>query len=219
MDTQQQIKIHLIHEDDNIKELILNSHRFDWDVIINDKPYYVVKIKGYYHTIGGKYGNNDLWAYPRNEEPTYKNLIQFDGEPVCWGITYKPINCKYNKYDETGVRQYGNVVITRNGEYFCDTYPYAKGINYGIDYARCLIVKLRELPICVERIDFDKKIIGWRLSYNNKIYEIESYVHGQACVILDPLFEVSDGYEKPKVEIWSDKINWYPYDDKYEFLI
>ena len=40
---------------------------------------------------GGKYGNNDLWAYPRYEEPTYKNLIQFDGDPVCWGIKYEPI--------------------------------------------------------------------------------------------------------------------------------
>ena len=214
MGTQQQIKIHLIHEDEDIKELVNNSNKFDWDVVINEKPYYVVKIRGYYHTIGGKYGNNDLWAYPRYEEPTYKNLIQFDGDPVCWGIKYEPKNYIYNKY-ETGVRSSGSVIITRNGEDFCDLYPYAKGINYGIDYARCLIVKLRELPICVERIDFDKKIIGWRLSYENKIYEIESYVHSQACIILKPLFEVSNGYEKLKVEIWSDKIDWYPYDRSF----
>ena len=206
-----EIKIHLIHEDEDIKELVKNSNTFDWDVVINGKPYYIVKIKGYYHTIGGKYGNNDLWAYPRYEEPTYENIIQFNGDPVCWGIKYEPVNYKYYKFDESRVRSSGNVIITRNGEDFCDI-SVTNGINYGIDYARCLIVKLRELPILVESIDFDKKIIGWELSYENKIYEIESYVRGQACVILKPLFEVSDGYEKPKIEIWSDKINWYPYD-------
>ena len=31
-----------------------------WDTVINRKPYFVVLIEGYIHTIGGKYGNNNL---------------------------------------------------------------------------------------------------------------------------------------------------------------
>ena len=66
--------IRLIEKDTILPKL----YPYDWDVYINDKPYYVVRIEGFVHTIGGKYGENDLWAYPRDEEPTYKNLIEFN---------------------------------------------------------------------------------------------------------------------------------------------
>ena len=82
------------------KDTILPKLRpYDWDVYINDKPYYVVRIEGFVHTIGGKYGENDLWAYPRDEEPTYENLIEFNCDnPVSWGIEYKPRNYDYKDF-------------------------------------------------------------------------------------------------------------------------
>ena len=49
----------------------------DWDVVINGIPHYVVRIEGYVHTIGGRYGENDLWAYPRDKAPTYDTLVEF----------------------------------------------------------------------------------------------------------------------------------------------
>ena len=82
--------IRLIDRDTDISKL--KMRQMNWDTVINEKPYFVVLIEDYIHTIGGKYGNNNLWAYPRNEKPSCENLIQFDGEPVCWGINYAPYN-------------------------------------------------------------------------------------------------------------------------------
>lgn len=60
--------IRLIDRDTDISKL--KMRQMDWDTVINKKPYFVVLIEGYIHTIGGKYGNNNLWAYPRNEKPS-----------------------------------------------------------------------------------------------------------------------------------------------------
>ena len=90
--------IKLIDRDTDISKL--KMRQMDWDTVINRKPYFVVLIEGYIHTIGGKYGNNNLWAYPRNEKPSCENLVQFNGEPVCWGINYAPYNHARYRHDE-----------------------------------------------------------------------------------------------------------------------
>lgn len=74
--------IKLIEKDTNISELKMS--KMHWDVMLHGKPYQVVKIKGYVHTIGGRRGENDLWMYPRDESPTYENLIEFQ----CEGLEY-----------------------------------------------------------------------------------------------------------------------------------
>ena len=33
---------------------------YDWDVLIDGRPYFVVRMEGYVHSIGGRWGNNDL---------------------------------------------------------------------------------------------------------------------------------------------------------------
>ena len=72
-------------------DLSIIKHPLPWDVVIHGRPYYVVKLDGYVHTIGGRWGDNDYWAYPRDEEPSYENLVEFEADdPVCWGITYQP---------------------------------------------------------------------------------------------------------------------------------
>lgn len=53
------LSMNLIEKDTDIKSLEMT--RYNWDVLINGRPYYVVKIKGYVHTIIGIYnGQNDL---------------------------------------------------------------------------------------------------------------------------------------------------------------
>ena len=150
-----------------------------WDTVINGKPYFVVLIEGYIHTIGGKYGNNNLWAYPRNEKPSCENLVQFDGEPVCWGINYAPYNHARYKHGEFEASTLGNVFITRNGEKFCD-------VRGGIERAKCMINNFSEHPIGLNEIDFDKKVIGRKVWWRSEPAVITSYISGQACVILEP---------------------------------
>lgn len=48
-------EIKLVDRDTDLSKL----KPLDWDVVINNRPYYVVKINGYVHTIGGHWGEND----------------------------------------------------------------------------------------------------------------------------------------------------------------
>lgn len=167
------------------KDTVLPPIRhMDWDVVINDIPYYVAKIDGYVHTIGGRYGDNDLWAYPRDKVPIYDTLIEFACDsPVAWGICYEPRNRTKTKWDETEAWSVGGVFITRNGKIFCHV---GGGLNYGIDKARTMIAEFNEHPLELNTIDFDKKAIGRKVWWRSEPAIIEQYVNEQACVILKP---------------------------------
>lgn len=164
---------------------IIKRHR-PWDVVIHGRPYYVVKLDGYVHTIGGRWGDNDYWAYPRDEEPSYENLVEFEADdPVCWGISYQPHLYTKCKWDECFVRRANSVQITRNGEVFNDF------ILGGIAEALAMINKYRDHPLALDEIDFDKKCIGRKVWWRSEPGVITSYVKHQACVIIEP-----DGIDK-----------------------
>ena len=171
------MNIKLIDRDTDISRLKIRQ--MSWDTVINGKPYFVVQIVGYVHTIGGKYNNNDLWAYPRDEKPNCENLVQFEGEPVCWGINYAPYNYARCRHDEFEATTIGNVFITRNGEKFCD-------VRGGIERAKCMINDFNEHPINLNDIDFDKKVIGRKVWWRSEPAVVSNYISKQACVILEP---------------------------------
>lgn len=173
-------------------DIIPSVTPLDWDVEINRIPYYVARFPGFIHTIGGKYGDNDLWAWPRSETPSYENLIEFNcSDPVAWGIRYSPENFIYHHWDELEAETGGIVMITRNGLDFCDVH--GRGMNYGIDKARSMIVEIQEHPINFNEIDFDKHMIGRKVWWRSEPGIITRYIHGQACVMISP-----DGIEKFK---------------------
>ena len=157
----------------------LKMRQMNWDTVINEKSYFVVSIEDYIHTIGGKYGNNNLWAYPRSEKPSCENLIQFDGEPVCWGINYAPYNHARYRHGEFEAGTIGNVFITRNGEKFCD-------VRGGIERAKCMINDFLEHPMNLNEIDFDKNVIGRKVWWRSEPAIVASYISRQACVMLEP---------------------------------
>lgn len=180
--------IKLISKETNFEEL--KMRKMDWDVVIGNRPYQVVRIEGYVHTIGGKWGDNNLWAYPRNEEPTYENLIQFGSDsPVMWGIKFEPHHYMKTKWGETEIRYSGTVTITRNGEDFYTLM--GGGRYYGIDKARVLITRMEEHPLNLNIIDYDKKMIGRKVWWRSQPAIITDWIKGQACVILEP-----DGIER-----------------------
>lgn len=171
------LNIKLIDRNTDISKLKIRQ--MGWDTVINGKPYFVVRIVGYVHTIDGKYNNNDLWAYPRDEKPNCENLVQFEGEPVCWGINYAPYNYARCRHDEFEATTIGNVFITRNGEKFCD-------VRGGIERAKCMINDFNEHPINLNEIDFDKKVIGRKVWWRSEPAVVSNYISKQACVILEP---------------------------------
>lgn len=173
-------EIKLIEKDTDIKSLKMS--KYNWDTVVYGKPYQVVKIEGYVHTIGGYWKENNLWMYPRYEEPTYENLIEYSvpGNGVCWGYRYEPHLYVRTKWDETECFRTGGVMITRNGAdfYFC---------RGGIDEAKWLLHGIDDHPIDLNFYDFEKNVIGRKVWWRSEPGIITSWVgHGQACVIIEP---------------------------------
>lgn len=170
-------EIRLIEKDTDISSLIMK--KLDWDVVINGSPYQAVRIKDYIHTIGGHWGDNNIWAYPLGAEPTYENLVEFTGdEPVCWGVSYKPHLYLTSKWDETEVRRTSGCEVTRNGRTFCHA--------YGIVDALSKIEQFREHPLNLNDRNYYDKAIGRKVWWRSEPAVIEYFCTEQACVILKP---------------------------------
>lgn len=198
-------EIKLINKD----TVIPKKRPLDWDVIINDIPYYVIRLDGFVHTIGGAFGENDYWAYPRNEEPSYDNLIEYCcTSPVMWGIEYKPTHYTKCKWGECEARNGSILTITRNGKLFDELN--CNGINYGIDKARIRIEDYQEHPLDLNDIDFDKKMIGRKIWWRSQPAKVERFVWGQGCIVLVP-----DGIDKFKTPPEFREDDWLEDDDPY----
>jgi hypothetical protein len=192
-------------------------HKFDWDVVVDNIPYQVVKIDNYIHSIGSYHGENDLWMYPRHEEPTYENLIEFHchGNGVQWGINFEPHNYIRSKWGETECFTSNRVIITRNGRKFCSC--------CSIDEAKVKIEELKEHPLDLDFFNYSEKMMGRKVWWRSDPAIITHYINGQACIILKPdgidKFTVpaeftneSDIYYEEgdvKVSIFSEHIWWF----------
>ena len=181
----KEIEIKLVDKNTNLS----NVKPLDWDLVIKDRKYYVCRLDGYCHTIGGHYDNNCYWCYPRNEPPTYDNLLEFDGIPVRWGFIVEDNNYTNYKYGEGEVNHNHSIAITRNGENFFSFG--SAGIAYGVGKAMQIIESIDEHPLDLNSIDYDKKMIGRKVWWHNTPAIIDRWIAGQACVILIP-----DGTEK-----------------------
>lgn len=173
-------ELRLIEENTDISAL--KMRKYDWDVEVQGIPYQIVAVDGYVHAIGGSRGENNLWMYPRNEEPTYDNLVEYYGSGcgVCWGIKYEPHNYIRTKWDETECYTSGGAMITRNGKdfYFCPG---------GIIEAQYLLRDIDEHPLDLNMYGFAEKMIGRKVWWRSEPAIITHWVgHGQACVILKP---------------------------------
>lgn len=183
-------EIKLIEKD----SVIPKAQPLDWDFVIGNIPYYVARFGDYIHRIGGYWGENNLWAYPRHEEPSYENLVEFDSnEPVLWGIEYKPHHYLRSKWGETEINRGSRLIITRNGKVFDELNNC--GINYGIDQARVRIEEYKEHPLDLNCIDFDKKMVGRKIWWRSQPAKIERFVWGQGCVIIAP--DGIDNFDTP----------------------
>lgn len=209
--------IKLIRPDTNIQSLKI--HRYDWDVWVKGKPYYVVRIEGYNHSIVGMYnGQNDLWMYPRDEEPSYENLTEYSTRDfgVLWGYRYEPYNYIRAKYDEAECFTCHRYIITRNGMDFYDD-------CHGIHDVMTKIQRLNDHPIPFNLINWKDEVIGRKIWWRSQPGIITHWVDGQACVIIKPdgidKFETpqeykndglfSDDEEDIKADVFSSHIYWF----------
>ena len=199
----------------------LKYYKVNWDVELHGKPYQVIEVDGFVHTISSRYGENDYWAYPLDEELSYDNLVEFNGHRgACWGINYTESHYYSNKWDEREIGSSHIVQITRNGKVFIDC---VDNLSKAIYYLEGGVIN--EHPLCLNRRDFDKDCIGRKVWYYSQPAIIESYVDGQACVILKPdgidkfktpaeferddLFDGIIDTDRVKEDIFSEHIWWF----------
>jgi len=193
--------IKLIDENTDLSTLTL--HKIDWDVVIKNVPYQVVRIDGYVHSIGGRWGDNDYWCYPLNEEPTVHNLAEFSPyDPVCWGITYAPQLYHRHKWGEHEICRTSGVTITRNGVPFDDS-------AHSVAMALVNIDEFRSHPLKLDCRGYAEKCIGRKVWWRSEPAVVSSFIAGQACVILEPdgidQFTVPPEFAKEDREYYADR--------------
>lgn len=171
-----------------------NLKPYNWDLVIKSRPYFVAKIEGYVHSIGGHWGINNLWCWPRNETPTYDNIMGFSGMPCRWGYRVENTHYIRTKHDVEVYQKY-EVIITRNDVDFFSFW--CTDIGAASAKAITTICELSDHPAWLNEIDFDKKLIGRKVFYRESPAIIKSWVYGQACVILEPDYNFIHYFPKP----------------------
>lgn len=203
-------KIRMFGPDDDYSKL--KYYMLDVDVCIgggNDKtdkgiPYYVADFPGYIHTIGLTY-KSSLWAWPRDEDPQFTNLIPYNGylgPNWSYEIILSNADCP-----KDGAYSYATGVIYRNGEQF-----YKKGCkirdkndisSISINIVQCLI-KLQDHPLGLNRIDYKRKIIDQKVLFRNQEAIIDKiYYNGLVDLIPDikhiKYFDIPEIYYKNNI--------------------
>ena len=170
-------EIKLIDESTDLSSLTIYPR--DWDLVVKGVPYQVIRIEGYVHSIGGRWGNNDLWCYPLDEVMNVHNLAEFSAnDPVCWGVRIEPYMYHRFKWDEHEIERSAGVTITRNGIPF--------DIDYSYEGAMVKIGKYREHALELDNRNYIEKCIGRKVWWRSQPAVVTYFVAGQACVILEP---------------------------------
>lgn len=198
------VPIRLIEKETDLTSLDIKP--FNWDVVMNGRPYYVGHVPGYVHSIRGWGEPIDLWCWPRDEKPSYENLLEYNlSSPVAWGLRYRESRYIRSKWDDNMMCSGGCTVITRNGE---DFYDVRGGRGYSVPKALALIEEIQDHPLEFNTIDFDKKMIGRKIWFRSQPAIITRYIKGQCCAIIEP--DGMDFFKRP-AEYETDDLfgDWY----------
>ena len=169
------------------KDTVLSAcsiSKYNWDVVMYGEPYQVVRIDGYVHTIGGRWGNNDLYAYPLSEEMSVDNLMNFEGSPCCWALAVHSENKFKSKWYGESIENRNYVVVTRNGEEFVSMG--CRDQFYGIAKAQFFIEQFKEHPLSLNERDWDTKEVGRKIWYGETPAIITRVRGGEIMISPDP---------------------------------
>lgn len=195
-------KIHLIDKDTDLS----NIYPLHWDAYLGTTPLTVYRVEGCVHSIGGRWGENSYWCCPRGETPTYKNLMEFSGEPCNWSIKASSMNRVHTHWCECKLESSVLIEILRNDKLF---YSFGcNDLNYGLNKAQELLVsKIHEGFFNFNDIDFDKDLIGKKIYYRDQPAIITRYIPGKCSVWIEP-----DGIEKFTMPVHWNAEDWTEYE-------
>lgn len=194
----------------------INFSKLDWDLVIRGLPWQIVRAEyveesptrltglgvPLCHCIGGKYQNNNYYAYPLyretnpypekrtirekpeyelwDEGPTRDNLIDFDGSAPSWSIAFEETN--YFRKGE--IRQGGRCTIFRNSQKFYEVG--AREMGFGLAKAQSILMHLQEHPLNFFSRNWKEELIGRKVWYQTDPAIVESIIEDQGCVMLIP---------------------------------
>lgn len=172
-------QIKLISKDTDLSQC--KMHELDWDINVKGRDFKCYRIEDYVHSIGGKHGENDYWACPRDEDPTTDNLVEFNGSAVRYSIVIKENNYYKTKWDETEIRESTSCHILRNDKEFY--YFTVRDAAYAWARAYALIEStIKEGVINFWRYNYPHhEIIGRHIWYHGTPYTLCTYMEGQCC--------------------------------------
>jgi len=179
-------EIKLIKENTDLNKVL---HELEWDAVVKEVPYkvfFAYDDDGYYcHSDGGKH--DYAWACPRDEQPTYENLVQFNGQATEWGLQTCEVNSLKCKWNEEEIDCRCITTILRNGKEF-NRFA-TRDMAYGIAKAQVMIEEYKEHPLELNNYQFERKCIGRKIRYKGIPAIIDRYCDGQACIMIKPRFE------------------------------
>ena len=204
--------IHYIKEDTDLKKVL---HELSWDVMVKGEPYkayfaYDDEID-YNHSIGGRFDN--AWCCPRDKEPTFENIMPFDGSPCNWSFEAIEDNTFHSHMGDDEVEDFHQVIIKRNGEGFYTVG--CRDLFYGVAKAQVLIEEFKEHPLNLNSYDFVKKeVVGRKIQYNGIPAVITKWFAGSADIAIKPenpedidrfykpLHNIDDGFVEDSYDEW-----------------
>lgn len=206
------------------KDLDLTTlERVDWDVVCHGIEYQVYRVPGYVHSIGGRWGENDYWAAPRNESPTRKNLVEYCGCGPTYGIKLAEMNDFRSAWGEREIVSSCSCIITRNGKPF-----YGIGCNdlaYGYAEAYRLIrSNIQEGPVNFNKYHYwETEIEGRQITYDGEPGTLYHYMQGQCCAMVAPGYLDTEELQAYRMSMYSsddikadllqgNHIDWFPSD-------
>lgn len=183
-----------------------NLRPVGWDLVIDGVNYDIYDVKGYVHTVGGKWGNNSYWTCPSDEKPSYDNLIKFCGDAPNWGIIFLPMNGSNGRSTiDTRVVCW----IMRNGERFYEIN--AREMSYALATAQHYLVRLIEnVPVGLSLRTWREELLNYKLYYRGEPAIIKRVENGSS------IFIIPDGIEKfSKPVHWNDEGDDELWDEDY----
>ena len=202
--------------EDDLKDAI----SFDWDAMSGKDYLDIYQLRGYYHSIGGKRGNNDLYCCPRNEKLSIENIKSFSGESCKWDINFSSNNYHRFKYDEHSIEHNYVLDIFRNNNIFYKLCSY--NLSYLMAKSQVVLTQIEEHPIAFHFKNYPNQILGRKIYFKNCPARIESYSEGGNLIIYPDgteqenelfrkySFSIGEDYEGWIAEdLLAESINWF----------
>ena len=156
-----------------------------YDIEIQGKYYNVYKIRGFVHTVGGRRGVNDLYICRRDKPLTLDNIRLFRSN-IGTRYSYRISEILFNdlKRSDRVTLDTNLLEIFRNDEVIYTTTH--SDYNTLEATAKTIMSTIKCHEADLNRIDYDKYIIGRKIQFNSIPVIVTSFIRHESNMHLEP---------------------------------